>query len=284
MADILLNPDGSSGWPFASTQGETADDPDSLVARPYGAVRADLDIDFAFSKRPALVTQLLTGCLRKANGEHIQDREIWGWTLTRRLQGLLSISVTTRSQTKRVPARCPRESCHEFMELELDLLSFEQPEDTGTFTCTPERDVNVTIRLPTGNDQMNWLNENSQDMSGWAAFMATSVVTSVNGAVPEADWQVPNHWLPALEAVLEKHDPFTAMQLDAHCPSCNEAVQVELDLEDLLLQMLASDQRHLLDQIHRLASAYHWSEDEILSLPPRRREYYLRRINEEQPV
>jgi hypothetical protein len=40
----------------------------------------------------------------------------------------------------------------------------------------------------------------------------------------------------------------------------------------------------LLDQIHRLAANYHWSEQEILALPKQRRTAYLRRLDRERGV
>jgi len=40
--------------------------------------------------------------------------------------------------------------------------------------------------------------------------------------------------------------------------------------------------RHLLRQVHELASRYHWSEAELLSLPLPRRQAYLGLIEAEQ--
>jgi hypothetical protein len=37
----------------------------------------------------------------------------------------------------------------------------------------------------------------------------------------------------------------------------------------------------LLDAVHQLARAYHWSEREILALPRERRRQYLARVREE---
>jgi hypothetical protein len=56
-------------------------------------------------------------------------------------------------------------------------------------------------------------------------------------------------------------------------------VQAEVDLEALALVRLRAVQRKLVDAVHRLALAYHWTETEILALPSWRRERYLALID-----
>ena len=53
---------------------------------------------------------------------------------------------------------------------------------------------------------------------------------------------------------------------------------MELDLEATCLALLAAEQPRLIDDIHALARAYHWTEAEVLAVPPRRRRQYLDRI------
>ena len=45
---------------------------------------------------------------------------------------------------------------------------------------------------------------------------------------------------------------------------------------------MSQRRHHLLRDVHRLASRYHWSEAELFSLPLPRREAYLRLIDSEQ--
>ncbi len=70
------------------------------------------------------------------------------------------------------------------------------------------------------------------------------------------------------------------LQLSICCPVCNNDMKHEFDLEGHLLTILASEQKQLLNQIHHLASVYNWTEREILALTPKRRDYYLARIEE----
>jgi hypothetical protein len=74
---------------------------------------------------------------------------------------------------------------------------------------------------------------------------------------------------------MAEHDPQAELELDLSCPSCGAAFSVDLDAGTFLLQELDARGAQLLEDVHALAMHYHWSEPEILALPPRRRERYL---------
>ena len=74
-----------------------------------------------------------------------------------------------------------------------------------------------------------------------------------------------------VEAALEVQAPEMASLAQATCPGCSQVNSLQIDPLVYLnapLQGLSSD-------IHRIASVYHWSETEILSLPRQRRQRYL---------
>lgn len=81
--------------------------------------------------------------------------------------------------------------------------------------------------------------------------------------------------LDEVDHLLENSDPLADPQLTAQCPACSEEVQASLDPGAQLWTELTAYARDLLAQVHVLASAYGWTEDEILALAPGRREIYL---------
>jgi hypothetical protein len=83
-----------------------------------------------------------------------------------------------------------------------------------------------------------------------------------------------------IETALEQAAPELAQQLQLACPECGEQHQVQLDWYRGIHKPIDE----LLDQIHRLAANYHWSEQEILALPKQRRTAYLRRLDRERGV
>ena len=54
------------------------------------------------------------------------------------------------------------------------------------------------------------------------------------------------------------------------CPACDATVRAGLHLPSLVMTELHED-------VHVLASAYHWKEEAILALPRRRRQDYAMR-------
>ncbi|MGW8887823.1 T4 family baseplate hub assembly chaperone [Streptomyces sp. NPDC055749] len=70
-------------------------------------------------------------------------------------------------------------------------------------------------------------------------------------------------------------DPTAEVTLNVACPECGEATPAELDITFYLWTELDNWARDLLLDVHLLATAYGWSEPEILALSPIRRRYYL---------
>lgn len=82
--------------------------------------------------------------------------------------------------------------------------------------------------------------------------------------------------LARIDAALEAAAPEAADEISALCPNCGGPTTAAFDPLDWALPSAAS----LLREIHLLASAYHWSEREILDLPRFRRARYLALIEQ----
>lgn len=133
------------------------------------------------------------------------------------------------------------------------------------------------LRVPCGQDQA-WLAETHP--ADAARALAARLVQSVDG-VPVNGFDaasLPEGWLHAVDEALDEMAPAVATQALASCPECGQANTVALEPYGALARTDAD----LLDDIHRLASQYHWSEREILALPRARRNDYLRRIDDER--
>lgn len=89
--------------------------------------------------------------------------------------------------------------------------------------------------------------------------------------------------LPAfvVDAVAEKMaqaDPQADLELALTCPHCGHAWQTPLDPVAFLWSEVDAWAQRILREVHTLASAYKWSEGEILALSPTRRLRYLEMI------
>jgi hypothetical protein len=67
--------------------------------------------------------------------------------------------------------------------------------------------------------------------------------------------------------------------IEAACPDCGEQSRYWIDPGEFLWSEIAERAAALLDDVHRLASVYGWSEREILGLSATRRAAYLDRVN-----
>ena len=91
-------------------------------------------------------------------------------------------------------------------------------------------------------------------------------------AVCQSSRNCGNHW----QFLLSNQGTLVHLQ----CPSCGERWESPLEPADFVWREINAACRRLLRQIHVLASAYGWSESEILRLSHERRAGYLHLIEE----
>jgi hypothetical protein len=132
----------------------------------------------------------------------------------------------------------------------------------------------LVYRLPDSADACHF--GRSEDAR--AAFVSRCVREStLHGAASDPSaW--PDEVWEAVEADLLLADPLAEIRLRLDCPSCAAIWEAVLDVPEQVWKALARRGRGILEQVHQLASAYGWSEGEILALSPSRRELYLQRL------
>ena len=70
-------------------------------------------------------------------------------------------------------------------------------------------------------------------------------------------------------------DPMADIRLTLNCPNCQHKWEAPFDILAFLWREISAAAHRLLREVHTLASAYGWTETEILSLSPARRRAYL---------
>lgn len=241
-------------------------------------MRADLDVGFEGAPRAVLVTTLLWLCLRTRDGEPFDREALWQWSVGERLQGLLAIFLATSGRVMTAVATCGHRECGEQVELEFELEGFATGSPMATTWSSPDGE-RVQCRPPTGRDQEAWRAQAQMEGVIDEPWLARRLIDSIDGSPPDAGWTIPEAWLEPIAASLEACDPLTALTITMTCAVCARPTDVEVDLEYLLIEGLRQPQRALLEDIHRLAGAYRWSETEIIALPAWRRAHYLARID-----
>lgn len=81
--------------------------------------------------------------------------------------------------------------------------------------------------------------------------------------------------IEAMVSEMGRADPQADIQLALSCPRCNHAWQLTFDIVSFFWSELNAWAQRILREVHVLASAYGWREEEILALSAWRRQVYL---------
>jgi hypothetical protein len=83
-------------------------------------------------------------------------------------------------------------------------------------------------------------------------------------------------FLPAIVKKMSSAEPMADILLALNCPNCAHKWEVAFDIVAFLWREISAAAQRLLHEVHTLASAYGWTEPEILALNPARRRAYLK--------
>lgn len=238
-----------------------------------------LDIDLDGKKRPHLITDLLERCTSADGGEKPGEAFFWDLSVGKRIECLLAIAVPARTQALDARLQCSNPSCREQMEIEIgagELRELQHRADEAGPVAVAAGGRTFRLRRPTGRDQRAWLDAGYKGEAEAivAAIRSLMLPDPADGAGPLTNEQV-----AAIDAAMSAADPLVSFELRVKCPGCGREQDHAVDLEGLALQKIREARRRLLDDVHRIARRYHWSEGQIVALPPWRRAYYISLID-----
>jgi hypothetical protein len=185
--------------------------------------------------------------------------------LGRRNEALLRLHRATYGNLLSAYLDCPR--CQERLEFELaaSALLPDLDRDPEPLVVDGHR-----FRLPTSRDLAGIAGEADVGTAS-QNLLRSCLVDPDGGAAGPA-------LLERVETAMEDADPLADLALDVACEACGHAWSAPFDIAGFLWEEIDAHARRLLDEVHRLAGAYGWSESEILALSPARRAAYLARV------
>lgn len=177
-------------------------------------------------------------------------------------------------------AECPQ--CREPLEFsfgsdDMRVANPEREDNQAVFSFQYD-DYQLQARLP-----------NSADLSAIAGYHSVAAARAIllERCIIHAAHQgtaisvsaLPDNVIARLgEAVIE-HDPQAEVRLALVCPSCAYRWFALFDILAFLWQELTIRARRVLRDVHLLATAYGWSEANILAMSPVRRRMYLEMVS-----
>ena len=165
-------------------------------------------------------------------------------------------------------------ACGEEMEFDFDAEAVTTAERPSAGPLTVEvDDWHVEFRLPTTGDLV--AAERAGTDRARSELLARSVLRALrDGGETTAD-KLPTQVQRRIAEAVAEADPYADVTLNVSCPGCGHATRAELDIGSYLWAELDAWARATLLDVHLLATAYGWSEPEILAISPLRRRYYL---------
>lgn len=175
-------------------------------------------------------------------------------------------------------AECPQ--CGQHLEYSLSTREIaarsSQPVDESRLSFT-EGEMQLQLRLP-----------NSFDLGAAAACADMPVArrllaercvvqATCEGSVLPAR-QLTDSAVAQIASRLSEADPQAEVLIDLTCAACSHAWQVILETESFLWIKINAVAKRLLRDVHTLAREYGWSEHQVLSLSPLRRQAYLEMV------
>jgi hypothetical protein len=236
--------------------------------RAFGVEPADLDIDFGDADRAAVVTAVLERCARTGDGAPLSQGAVWALPVGVRVHALVVICQLSGWRALTFTLECPAPNCDEEIEIELPLAALADAPAAGAAAEPLEvrlGDATIRPRRPTGADLRGWRQHPPSD---------GEILAALGGPRPAPTDPRPDV-IAAVEEALAAADPLVDVSVRSDCPACEQALDVPVDLEGEAIALARKAQDALLRDVATIARAFHWSEREILALPPQRRRRYL---------
>ena len=166
---------------------------------------------------------------------------------------------------------CPK--CQETLEFSLPVGALLDPGAATPLQPVEEEGYTVRLRLLTSEDLQGVVGLRPEAAARRLLAMAV-VEARRDGEGVEAD-ALPSAVVDAITTRLAEADPQAEILLNLSCAACGAAWQALFDIGEHLWRRVERSARAALVEIHTLAAAYGWSEDQILALSPWRRRRYL---------
>jgi hypothetical protein len=131
----------------------------------------------------------------------------------------------------------------------------------------------VECRLPTSEDLLALPRSDPE-----AALLERCVMRAVRRGESISAQGLPPAVTQAVADELVKADPQAEVRVAIECPQCGYGWSQDFDITAYLWAELDDWARRLLRDVHALASAYGWSEREVLGMSARRRRLYLEMV------
>lgn len=173
-------------------------------------------------------------------------------------------------------AVCP--GCGERLDLTFDVgqirSTFQEP---AVEVCLETDGYEMRLRLVNSADAIEATRQADMDRSH-GVLLQRCLLSATRGGAEIDSSQIPPEVAERVVQRMAEADPMADIQLTMACPSCDRRWSATLDIVSFLWSEIEAWAWRTLSEVHTLASAYGWTEGEILGLSPSRRQCYLQMV------
>jgi len=169
---------------------------------------------------------------------------------------------------------CP--ACGEALELALRTTDLRpEPPDAGASIPPLQCDgYELAYRLPGSDDLVALLDTDDPD-TAMARLLDRCVLQARRAGMPVAAAALPPPVIERLQQNMAVRDSGADLRVVLACPACGHGFDRRFDIGAMLWDTLDDWAERTLGEVHTLASAYGWSEPQVLSLGAARRQRYI---------
>jgi hypothetical protein len=173
---------------------------------------------------------------------------------------------------------CPH--CGEQLEMSIkvDDIRAESGHDQAEMLSLSSEGYQIRFHLPSSLD-LAAIASAENIVAGRQVLLERCIEKASFDGSDVSSGQLPQEVISSVVEMMEKSDPQADVYFEISCPVCNYQWQAILDMLSFFWREICAWARRTLRDVHALAFAYGWSEVDILSLSPRRRQIYLELVN-----
>ena len=189
--------------------------------------------------------------------------------LGRRNAALLQLRLETFGPRLRAYLDCPQ--CGERLEFEQNASDLLDVQPTASFPVVVD---GFHFRPPNSRDLAQIVGEPDVELAARSLLQHCLIPTDDTQSIDDA--MLPS--IDRVESALEEADPLADLSFDFTCEMCKHVWSAPFDIAHYLWEEVEAQATRLLDDVHHLAQAYGWREQDILALSELRRTAYLERV------
>jgi hypothetical protein len=191
----------------------------------------------------------------------------------------LLIALRERTFGPRLTSLATCDACGESLELSFDCADISADAETQTpEELSVEREgYEARFRLPNSGDLVAVARSNDAD-SARRRLLERCVTSAAREGSEVSPAELPGAVVEAVEARMADADPQADVRLALDCPACGHKFLAAFDVVAYFWSEINAWAYRLLGEVHSLASAYGWREEDILAMSPWRRHVYLEMV------